>query len=116
MMELKIKNGAVVASLVGLALMLWYLRHAPVGAIVWNCVPYVGTLLAALVMRRALAIMGGIVAMLVVDGWIVFESALHTESSVLLAVSLLSTVKLIIVFPLGLMVGYAIDSKQELNK
>lgn len=99
--------------MVGFAIMLWYLRHATVGAIAWNCVPYAATLLAALAMRRPLAILGGIVAMLVVDLWIVVESTLHNQSPVLLAVSLLSTAKLVTLFPLGVLIGYAIDRKRK---
>lgn len=102
-----------VVSLTGVVLMLWFLRHGELGAIAWNCAPYIAASLLALFVNRIEAVFCGALAMLIVDVWMVLDATLRLAPSVLLAVSILSTIKMFVVFPFGFAVGFAYSKKRN---
>ena len=105
------KRLTYVVCLVGGMLMLWFLRHSESGAIVWNCAPYIVASLLALSLRRTEAVFCGVLAMLIVDVWLVLDSTLQLVPSILMAMSVLSTIKMITLFPFGFAVGFIYSKK-----
>jgi len=98
-----------ILSVAGACLSAWYLRHAELIPIIWNTFPYLVTVVLSLTMNSSLAssvLTGAVITMLVVDVWLYVETSLGTSSPVLLAVSLISTVKLFSAFPVGALIGY----------
>lgn len=105
-----------ILSVTGACLSAWYLRHAELMPIAWNVLPYVIAAILSLTMKSSLAstvLLGAVIAMLVVDGWLYVETILGTNSPVLMAVSLISTMKLFSAFPLGAGLGYVFFKYQS---
>lgn len=99
----------ILASILGVCLNAWYLRESELAPIAWSILPYViaGALsLAAKTQPATSILLGAVLVMLFFDGWLVIETALGTKSPFLLAVSLVSTLKLFAAFPLGALIGY----------
>ena len=105
------KRLTYVVSLAGGMLMLWFLRHSESDALVWNCAPYIVTSLLTLSLRQTEAVFSGVLAMLVVDIWLVLDLTLRLVPSMLMAISVLSTIKMFTLFPLGFAVGFAYSKK-----
>ena len=72
--------------------------------------PYLIVIVAALIFKKGyLPILIGVLLMLLVDAWLFIESILEVQTSITLALSLLSTLKIIVLFPIGLLIGYLIQ-------
>lgn len=89
---------------------VWYLRQSELMPIIWNLFPYIITAVSPLIMKKPVFIsnlfLGAVLVMLFIDGWLYIETILKTNSPVLLAMSLISTLKLFIAFPVGAFLGY----------
>lgn len=96
-------------SIVGVVLNVWFLRDSGIGPITWCIFPYI---LSGVLSRFAKeqpwssVLLGAAVLMLIIDGGFFIETLGGTKSSFLIALSLLSTLKLITVFPVGAYIGY----------
>lgn len=76
------------------------------GYIAWHVGPYLLiAALAILVPRAAAAWLGAAILMLIVDGWVLSETLLGTQSPLLMTFGLLATMKLLTVLPLGALLG-----------
>lgn len=99
----------ILISIVGVVLNVWYLRDSEIGPIIWSVLPYIltgGLSFAAKSQPWPSLLLGAVVLMLLIDGWLVVETVVGTKSSFLLAVSLASTLKLFAVLPVGALIGY----------
>ncbi|MBX3652145.1 MAG: hypothetical protein KF771_12310 [Burkholderiales bacterium] len=76
---------------------------------IWNSMPYIACLLLAFVSRAAFPAAVATAFMLALDAFIATSALLETHPSWLLALSLVSTLKLVIVLPIGLAVGWLIQ-------
>lgn len=106
---------ATILSIIGAILSAWYLRHSELMPIIWNVAPYILTGVLSLVVKTPYApsvLLGAVLAMLFVDGWLYVETSLGTNSPVLFAISLASTLKLIAVLPIGALIGYVLHKLQ----
>ena len=99
----------MVFSIVGVVLNVWFLRDSGIGPIIWCIFPYI---LSGVLSRFAKVqpwisiLLGAVVLMLIIDGSFFIETAGGAKTSFLIALSLLSTLKLITVFPVGAYIGY----------
>ncbi len=103
-------------SAIGLALALIYLRESPLPVLIWNAGPYILVWLLVPLVKDHLVILIGVTAMLIVDLWLYAETFIQSKSSILLAVSLLSTLKVLTVFPLGLLLGYWLRRRSKVEQ
>lgn len=86
----------------GIGAIAWLLRDAnDIAVLIWNVAPYIVGAVACYGLRRKIPAVVGIVCMLVVDLWMMTETILGTSSQWSLALSVLSTLKLIVLFPIG---------------
>lgn len=96
---------AVISSIIGLGLTVWFLRHGQITSILWNCWPYALTLIIAMLARKPAFLLYGIFPLLVVDMWLMSETLFGLKSPLLMMISLLATLKGIILLPIGLIWG-----------
>ena len=99
----------VLLSIVGVVLNAWYLRESEIGPIAWSMLPYILTGGLSLTLKSKpwpSIFLGAVALMLLIDGWLVLETVAGTKSSFLLAVSLMSTLKLFTALPIGALFGY----------
>ena len=98
-------------SIVGVVLNVWFLRDSGIGPITWCVFPYV---LSGVLSRFAKeqpwisVLLGGVVLMLIIDAGFFIETLGGAKTSFLIALSLLSTLKVITVFPAGGYIGYLV--------
>jgi len=91
-------------SVLGAILMAWFLRESGVMPIIWNIAPYIILGILALGINSQLEyriLLMLVLIMLFFDLWMYVEIWLGTKSSFLLAVSLISTLKIFVVFPIA---------------
>lgn len=81
------------------------LHGAPLAAL-WSVAPYLLVVALTVFSRVRIPLFFAAFAMLFVDVWLYGEILFNTKSPVLLAMSLLSTLKLVIIFPVGLLIGF----------
>ena len=100
--------GFFVVPIVGVIINVWFLRNSGASVIAWHVLPYVvaGVLYAFF---RSVSVLAGALLMLAVDTWLYTEIYLGTKSSILMTVSLLSTLKIVLLFPLGIAIGIFIQ-------
>lgn len=89
---------------IGTIINVWALRTSNSYVIVWHVFPYALACGLYVLLRNA-PILTGILFMLVADIWLYTEVFLGTKSRLLMAVSLLSTLKIVLLFPLGIAVS-----------
>ena len=99
----------MVFSVVGVVLNVWFLRDSGIGPITWCIFPYIlsGVLSwFAKVQPWSSVVLGAVVLMLIIDAGFFIETAGGAKTPFLIVLSILSTLKLIIVFPVGAVIGY----------
>lgn len=98
----------LLSSFAGLAMNVGFLWAAP-GAAAWNGFPYLFSGVVALLVKRQIVVGSGVIAMLLVDLWLYGQIALDIRTDYSLAISLLSTLKFFVVFPVGCLLGFVIQ-------
>lgn len=98
----------LLSSFIGLAMNVGFLWAAP-GAAAWNGFPYLLSGVIALLVKRQMVVGFGVISMLVVDLWLYGQIALEIRADYSLAISLLSTLKLFVVFPAGCLLGFVVQ-------
>lgn len=106
MSRLAIGLGTV--SLGGLIFNCAILHQSDLLALIWNAGPYLIVLGSAPIVRKSLivVVIAGVCAMLLVDAWLYLESMRKQPSAWALALSLVATLKMFVVFPAGMLIGY----------
>ena len=101
--------GFFVVPIVGVIINVWFLRNSGVSVIAWHVLPYV-VAWGLYTFLGSVSVLAGALLMLVVDTWLYTEIYLGTKSSILMTVSLLSTLKVVLLFPLGIALGVFIQN------
>jgi len=91
------------------------LAAADIYAVVWSILPYVVCLGFALLPSWALASAISTALMLVIDSWLVISTVFETGSPFLLAGSLVSTLKLILILPVGFLLNSVFRNRCALS-
>jgi hypothetical protein len=101
-------------SILGATSMWWFISGTDVGPLIWNIGPYVLCLVLAALGRWPYAVLFGVILMFAADAWLILSSALSINQSYLLGGSLASTLKAVLLLPVGLAVGAARDRRVAL--
>lgn len=97
--------GGCISGFIGI---VWFMRNGEMAVIAWNALPYLLVMPLALLKQTRLALIFGLSAMLAVDVWMMLEASMEIRSGMLLIISVLSSAKLFVLFPVGFVVGLAI--------
>lgn len=89
---------------IGITINVWFLRTSDASVILWHVFPYFFAWGMYALFKNS-SILTGLLFMLVADIWLYTEIYLGTKSSFLMAISILSTLKVVLLFPLGVAVG-----------
>lgn len=98
----------LLSSFIGLAMNVGFLWAAP-GAAAWNGFPYLLSGVIALLVKSQMVVGFGVIAMLAIDLWLYGQIVLEIRTDYSLAISLLSALKVFVVFPAGCLVGLVVQ-------
>ena len=95
----------------GIAGIWWFLWVAQVDAKIWNSLPYAACAAIAAASRGAFPAAIAAASMLVLDSFLAISVILETRSPWLMPLSVVSTLKVILVLPLGLALGWFLQHR-----
>lgn len=108
-MHIGLRGLAIWFCAIGFAGTVWFMRGGEFAALAWNALPYLVVMPLAFYRQTKLPLLTGLIVMLFVDGWMAVEVFMATHSKLLLLMSVLSSVKLFILFPVGFVIGLGIS-------
>ena len=88
------------------------LRNAGLDVLIWHIFPYVCSFVLFYILNSK-SIVCGTLLMLFIDLWLFTEGLIGTKSKLLMLFSVLSAFKIIILFPLGIALGYLFCREQR---